>query len=245
MSGTTNLCGVGDYLQIPNYTDSASCNLWTKHIIGNRDKWKSKLDAYTYGNAWYLEIETGCLHSYHAEAEASNKLVSALPAYLPTMIDTCQFLAPKDNNGKAYPIRARTVNLGPYWSWSGLHIFEANEEVNGGAFHCDYEGLAPYPQKLFEEETRAYSAVLSVAAPESGGGLRVWPRRFLANEEIPYMPDEEAVDLDYQPGTLTILDSFMGHQIMESEFKPDQLRITGVIHWLLLDDPYPHWEYWF
>jgi len=58
-----------------------------------------------------------------------------------------------------------------------------------GVEHADYEGLAPYPDCMFDPDTRAYSAVLPLAAPASGVHLRIWKDRCTANEQPAYADD--------------------------------------------------------
>ncbi len=143
---------------------------------------------------------------------------------------------------------ARHENLGPYWCESGLHIYSDQCGINTkiGVVHQDLEGLIPYPNMMFDEETFAFSAVLSVAIPEQLGGLNVWNRRFLATNIFPDLFEDDKVELDYEVGTITIIDSFLPHQIQNIVCSvKNPFRITGVMHFLYRPQPYPHWEYWF
>lgn len=233
--------GPRKYLQIKNFVPKETCDSWTRQIICQRSRWTRGIGCFTYGQAWYLCTELGLPDAYFANAQRANDLVASLPGYREAMVGCSRFFENPTGQGEL-PVRARRENLGPYWSDTGLHIFETCE-TRSFPIHADLEGLIPYPPKMFDPTTRIYSCVLSVTAPRNGGGLKIW--------DEPYFPKGGLVQvqspgklLEYETGTLTIFDSFLPHQIQPFA-GPGDYRITGVIHFLYLESPYPHWEYWF
>ena len=228
----------GGWLQLPEFAPIATCRDWTARIVADRKRWRVQAQAWLYGRAYYHDMECGDLHEYHRDAAAVNKLVAKLPAYVETMKRAGGHLAgPGGKTG--LPLRARRERLGPYWVDSAFHI---NARLDAGPVHADYEGLAPYPAMMFDKSTRAFSAVLAVSAPEQGGGLVLWEKRHLA-DETPKLG--EPVRLDYPQGMMTIIDSFLYHQIAATTVSRMSYRIAGVMHFLYHDKPSPHWEYWF
>ncbi len=192
---------------------------------------------FSYGRSWYLDIEHGILHTYHAEAERANALIrESLPGLVEALLQSAPMLV-GPNGERDLPTRARRENLGPYWCDTGVHIIP---EGHSGDWHADYEGLAPYPATLFDERT--YSSVLAVTGEREG--LQVYPGtlpRKRRTEAISSLSQRTPVLLPYAPGTLTIIDSFLFHCIPP----PTSMRVTAVMHFLFRDAPYPHWEYWF
>jgi len=250
LAGTlsTQVIGKGECLQIPGFASPSQCRDWAKIILNNRCEWIERFEgAWSYGNAWYFDIEAGEAHRYFANAQNSNRLISKLPGYLDLMRESIQYILGPDGR-LCLKSRARHENLGPYWCESGLHILQTDFDVCAevGCVHQDIEGLIPYPHLMFAESTSAYSAILSVMVPEGRGGLNVWKTRFTASNEFPDLNDDDKVEFDYQIGTMTIIDSFMPHQIQDMVCSMNNpFRISGVMHFLYRTDPYPHWEYWF
>lgn len=114
-----------------------------------------------------------------------------------------------------------------------------------GVIHADYEGIAPYPPMLFDPQTRAYSAVISLATAASGGNLMIWKDRKLASQEME-LDDSLAEEVTYSVGSMSIFDSFCYHRIMASKLDDShRFRAIAAVHFLYLDKPYPHFEYWF
>jgi hypothetical protein len=237
------LCDAGGYVQRTGVVSSHVCAAWLTRIIGDRDKWIDRFDGamFSYGRSWYLDIEHGILHVYHAEAERANALIrEALPGLVEALLQSAPLLV-GPNGERDLPTRARRENLGPYWCDAGVHIIP---EGHSGDWHADYEGLAPYPAMLFDEHTRAYSSVLAVTGEREG--LEVFAGdRFLGNvsgETIDAtLSQRTPTILPYSPGTLTIIDSFLFHKIPP----PTSMRVTAVMHFVFREAPYPHWEYWF
>ncbi len=241
---------VGGYTQIKNFASKEQCQRWVKHIHNSRSRWRSYEEgAYCYGNSWYLDIESGDLHSYYALSELSNKMLEELPGYVDLLRSASQYLVTADGR-RHLPVRARRENLGPYWCDCGIHLFSGKAgHSSGGILHADYEGLAPYPAALFDAKTEAFSCILALQTPDKGGGLEVWPeKRYLGNQLLATHRPRSKIchNLSYAEGTLTILDSFLYHRVSDCWFTEEKnWRVSGVIHFLLRESPYPHWEHWF
>ncbi|MBX9571502.1 MAG: hypothetical protein K2X77_21600 [Candidatus Obscuribacterales bacterium] len=242
-SSTTELqVGPGQVIQIKNFVAKEKCSQWLEQVILNPQCWENRFDYInSYGSCWYLDIEAGMLSYYYANAVRTNELLKGLPNFVETLASSAKYLqAPDGKTG--LPTRPRHENLGPYWVEAGVVIMNRG---TAGVEHADYEGLAPYPEKLFDSETRAYSAVLCLAAADSGGNLRIWKQRVLGNEE-PALAAETEEEVFYEPGALVLFDSFCYHQITESVLSDDhRYRAIGALHFLYKEQPYPHWEYWF
>jgi len=227
---------------ISNFVEAGRCREWVGKAWGEPAKWKKRFDyIHSYGSAWYLELEYGMLHAYHADAANTNALLAGLDGLVPALASSARFLeAPDGSTG--HPARARRQNLGEYWADAGVVLMTRGKE---GYIHADFEGLSPYPPMLFEEKTRAYSAVLMLSRPASGGHLTVWTRRFLGNERMALDGVPTAV-AEYDVGTLAVFDSFCYHQIQAAQLSEEfPHRAVAAMHFLYLDRPFPHWEYWY
>src|SRR5277367_1199152 len=264
----------GQYLQLHGYLHDSLIEETVVKVLGFKDKWMMTTEAEnaTLGLAWYKMLEDGMLHAYHNRARHLNQLLLEKFSDVEAVILEIGAKYLCDPRGKTgISVRPRTANLGPYWSHFGFTITNAvspmddAEKTDDGLeiVHMDYEGLSPYPAKLFSEETRAYSVVISFETPEAGGGLKVFPARFLGNrfnapsiacgankdpgfESLCRGELMEPVNLKYAPGTVTIIDSFMPHAVEPckcTEAKPR--RMVCVVHYLYLESPFPHFEYWF
>ncbi|MHC4261825.1 MAG: hypothetical protein ACYSWX_04835 [Planctomycetota bacterium] len=244
-------CGPGDAIQVLDFATKDECALWAKQILDRRDQWTQSFGRYdwTFGNAFYVLLEQGEIHRYHAQANEKNRLIASLSGYLDRMLAATAFLEhPGQRQGDPptpLPASSRHESLGPYWCHSGVHVAGRNPK---GSEHADFEGLAAHPEVLFDEGTRAYSAMLSIQKPRFGGGLHVWPGRLAGGHDQDdwtrhLMREPQA--FDYPTGALTVIDSFLVHQIQRTITWGDQLRMVGVMHFLYREDPEPHWEYWF
>ena len=243
------LCSFGNSLELHNYITPKVCEAWSEQILARRQDWTHAFgrNSYTFGNAWYVFLEKGALHRYHVESESKNALISQLPEYVDKMVSVKSFLAVPDAlKGAEIPAISRSEKLGPHWCWSGIHLSKSGR---GGGPHADYEGLSPYPKLLLDDETYAFSALLSIQRPKWGGGLRVWKGRVPANHTDKawesHLNEAETKTFDYETGTLTIIDSFLVHQILPAVTWGNHFRMVGVMHFLLHKEPEPHWEYWF
>ncbi len=233
--------GKGAFAQLPNYVTAEQCQQWCDLARRNEDNWETHFEyLHSYGSAWYLEIEGGRLHYYHANAPRTNQMLQELPDLVPTLASVGTVLAGPDGK-TGYPVRPRRVAKGPYWSDAGVVM---STRGTLGEAHADYEGLAPHPEKLFDPSTIAFSAIISLAVPAAGGHLTLWPKRVLANEC--FEEDSESLELRYEVGTLTVFDSFCFHRIQGATMDDSRpYRMIAGMHFLFIDGPEPHWEHWF
>jgi hypothetical protein len=234
--------GPGQAITIAKYVAPETCAAWLAQLEGDRPAWLTYFDfIHSYGRAWYLDIEAGQLNQYYEGAMRTNSALAKVQGLLESLRGAARYLiAPDGSSG--LPCRARHENLGPYWSEAGVVRMT---DGRAGQVHADYEGLAPYPAALFNQNTRAYSAVLSLFKAELGGNLKIWCKRRLGNE-APDLEDFTVQILDYAPGNLALFDSFCYHQILASQLTEAQsYRAVAAVHFLYVEAPYPHWEYWF
>lgn len=234
--------GPSQVLVIDDYVSQTQCQSWLRQVIENAGNLETRFEFInSYGSSWYLDIEHGLLHYYHANSVHTNKLLHALPGLVESLASSARYLEGPDGTC-GHPVRARSENLGPYWVDAGVVLMMAGHE---GVIHADYEGLAPYPAKLFDPATRAYSAVLSLATPASGGNLKIWKSHKLADEE-PDLDESSASEVVYKVGSLSLFDSFCYHRILASKLDDEhRFRAIAAVHFLFLSEPVPHWEYWF
>ena len=236
------LVGANEIIKVEGIADIDRCHDWLRTVFSNTQSWETRFGyIHTYGNAWYLDIEAGLLHYYHANSSRTNALLKELPELVPTLLRASEYMVgPSGETG--LPCRFRALNLGPYWADAGVVMMVKGVE---GEVHADYEGLAPYPAQLFDSGTRAYSAVLTLAVAASGGDLRIWKRRHLANEE-PNLTDDVVETVKYSVGSMVIFDSFCYHQISQSKLNDQHpWRAVAAVHFLFKSEPFPHWEHWF
>ena len=234
--------GQSQVVSLPHFATIEECEGWLTKAQADEDFWVTRFDFINvYGVAWYLEIEAGLLNNYHARATETNTKLLALGGLVERLSSVAKLLQSPDKKS-GLPIRPRRENLGPYWADAGVVV---NTKGLEGQIHADYEGLAPYPQKLFDKDTCAFSAVLSLAKPKVGGNLKIWLERHLGNAE-PTLKDFKTQIIDYSVGSLAVFDSFCYHQILTSHLNDaEPIRAIAAMHFLYLDEPYPHWEYWF
>lgn len=234
--------GPNQVICIDNFVDESTCSQWLGQVLANQEAMETRFEfIHSYGSSWYLDIEHGLLAYYHANAQATNQLLHALPGLVATLAGVSKYLeAPDGSTG--LPSRPRSENLGPYWADAGVVLMMKGTE---GVIHADYEGMAPYPSMLFDPQTRAYSAVISLATAASGGNLMIWKDRKLASQEME-LDDSLAEEVTYSVGSMSIFDSFCYHRIMASKLDDShRFRAIAAVHFLYLDKPYPHFEYWF
>ena len=84
-----------------------------------------------------------------------------------------------------------------------------------------------------------------LSKPTTGGDLKVWTKRFLGNvwAKVDDLPTQIAT---YDTGTLAVFDSFCYHQILESTLTEESpYRAVAAMHFVYLEQPTPHFEYWY
>src|SRR5262249_44855880 len=121
---------------------------------------------FTLGRAFYTHLEEDREDEYFAEAQRSDALIRrAVPGLQQRMCSLAETLV-------AAPVMQR-----PGWCGPGVHIFQAGEWLaqNGGDIHFDTEGLLAHEKAL---RAPAWSLILMLQPPESGGGLRLWDARW-------------------------------------------------------------------
>jgi hypothetical protein len=128
----------------------------------------------------------------------------------------------------------------PRWCGPGVHVFPAGAHVakNGGDVHFDTEGLTP---AHVADRAPAYTLVLMLRPPTSGGGLRVWDVTYAGSDSY---EDEDLerthVTCEYAAGDLVLIDSYRLHQIRPFAGGID--RISATCHLALVAG---EWETWF
>jgi hypothetical protein len=243
----------GRALVIPEFLNPATAAHWSHESIAHRNLWRFTIDHYVLGMAYYAEMESGDVARYHEQAAEADALVDkVLPDFREVMAQGSRFLwNPTDQHIPVYP---RAVGGKSLWVHGGLTLNDTEGALDGveseelfGKGHIDSEGLAPYPQMMLAPETLMYSACLSIATPAKGGGLYIWEgvRHIGFDREI-QPPEQGLTYCRYEPGTLVLFDSFLWHRIESMGTSAEQPhRIVGVMHFLYLNHPYPHWEYWY
>lgn len=231
------------FVRQKGYLDDSRRTAWLDTLFRRSDLWTERMGFHVMGPAWYADIETGNLASYHVLAEERCRMVRELfPGLVEMLQGTARFLP------RELPVRARSETLGPFWGEAALVLLGA-EKAAGGVWHADLEGLAPYPQALLDESSQAFSAVMVLQAPAAGGSLIVCPGHRALGPRIveeTKVLDDKSVPISIADGDLLLFDSFFLHRIDAFEVSPERShRVTAVTHFLLRHEPFPHWEYWF
>lgn len=243
----------GHVLVIPEFVSPATAATWYRDSMSRMELWRFTIDHYVLGMAYYAEMENGDVARYHQQAAESNVIVdSVLPNFRSVMAEGCRFIWNPTN--RHIPAHPRAVGGANLWVHGGLTLNDTEGNLDGieseeqfGKGHIDSEGLAPYPHLMLSPDTLMYSACLSIATPAIGGGLYVWEGVRHIGYDRDIRPAESALTYcRYEPGTLVLFDSFLWHRIESVGTSPDQQhRVVGVMHFLYLSHPYPHWEYWY
>jgi hypothetical protein len=182
---------------------------------------------HTLGLAYYTHLEEDRVDEYFAGAERSHALVErvapGMSARLLTLVSEV--------------VQAEVVQRDG-WCGPGIHVFPAQGWVaeRGGDVHFDLEGL---DDAQLATRQPALSLVLGLRAPESGGGLRLWPRTWAHG--VAEAADGEPTLLPLVPGDVVVFDSYRLHQIEPFEGGID--RLTATVHALRGDDG--RWLAWF
>lgn len=204
---------------------------WADAVRGARAAWVEDFggDQYSLGRAWYTHLEQGRADSYFREAARSDALVEAT---CPGLQDAMRELAAEVVGERVVPREG--------WCGPGVHVFPAGAHVarNGGDVHFDTEGLTP---SYAAERAPAYTLVLMLRPPASGGGLRVWDVRYEGTDAY---EDEDlarpSAVAPYEAGDLVVIDSYRLHQIQP--FGGDVDRISATCHVAFTEG---RWESWF
>lgn len=207
---------------------AAECAQWAAGVYAARAEWTPAFEGvqWTLGRAWYTHLEEARVDDYFAAAAASDALVERqVPGMQARMLAQLAAIA-------GAPMTPR-----PGWCGPGVHIFPAGGWLaeHGGDVHFDVEGLdAPL------DYAPAWSAILMLQPPESGGGLRVWDERYAGHDEVANaaaLPSELAT---YEAGELIVIDSYRLHQIQPFAGARDRISVTA--HAVLTVEG---WQTWF
>ena len=243
----------GRALVVQDFLSPATAARRSRESLAHRDLWRFSIDHYVLGMAYYAEMESGDVARYHEQAAEADAIVDrVLPEFREVMVKSCRFLWNPTN--RHIPAHPRAVGGKALWVHGGLTLNDTEGDLDGveseelfGKGHIDSEGLAPYPSLMLSPDTLMYSACLSIAAPKKGGGLYVWEgTRHIGFDRDIRPPETGLTYCRYEPGTLVLFDSFLWHRIESIGTSPEQQhRIVGIMHFLYLTHPYPHWEYWY
>lgn len=222
-------------LCIKHAVGDEQCASWVKSIYAQRDQWVSDFNAvqYSLGRAWYTHYEQGRSRDYFLGAKQSDQLVqTTTPGLQETLVSLTQQIV----NGE---VRQRQGWCGP-----GVHIFPAGKSVShsGGDIHFDLEGLT---EAHAAAQKPAYSLILMLQAPLTGGGLKLWDVYFDGERSDLELDDDEldceTTLFEYKTGDLLIVDSYRLHQIQP--FSGDVDRISATAH--IAQKGTNRWEIWF
>ncbi len=188
---------------------------WLRAIDGARAEWTACFEGsqFTVGRAWYTHLEEDRAGEYFARTAHSDAVVRRiLPGMQERVLASFQRLL-----GGA--VERRDGFCGP-----GVHVFPAGGHVatRGGEVHYDLEGLE---HAQIDARVPAFSLVVMLQPPESGGELRVWQRRHPDEEHAP--PDCAGETIAYAAGELVCIDSYRLHQIQPFGGARDRISITA------------------
>lgn len=204
---------------------------WARGVASARASWVSDFDGeqFSLGRAWYTHLEQDRADAYFRDTTDSDARVeAACPGLQQAMRDLAS--------------RALGVDVVQRAGWCGpgVHVFPAGAHVasSGGDVHFDTEGLTPAHA---EARAPAFTFVLMLQPPRSGGGLRVWDVRYRGTEAYEDEDlERDAVTAGYAVGDLVVIDSYRLHQIQPFRGKID--RISATCHVAFTAGA---WESWF
>jgi hypothetical protein len=219
------------FRQLRGAVDRAQCETWVRGVYEGRDAWVHDFRGaqHSLGRAWYTHLEQERAGEYFAKASESDALVER---HCPGLQKTMRELAAK-------VVEARVVQRFG-WCGAGVHVFPANGlcAKRGGDIHFDDEGLTPAHK---QDRAPAFTLVLMLQPPESGGGLKVWDVLFRGSNAYEDEDLERPFAVaEYAAGDLVVMDSYRLHQIQP--FGGDVDRISATIH---LAHVAGEWESWF
>lgn len=218
-------------LVLPGAVDARRCADWARAALEARDAWVSDFGGqqFSLGRAWYTHLEQGRTGEYFAGAEASDALVDAT---CPGLQAVMRALVARRLEGAVAP-RAG-------WCGPGVHVFppEAHVSRKGGDIHFDTEGLT---KAHLAAREHAYTCVLMLSPPASGGGLRLWDVTYDGSEGYEDEDlERESETFVLAAGDAILFDSYRLHQIQP--FGGEEPRVTATIHAAWVGG---EWETWF
>lgn len=260
--------GAGGFAQVDNFLTPEQVNEVVRKVKSLRKYWV-KTDAtgnFCLGLDYHKFTIDGMRHAYHAQASKYNSVLAENFPELIWKIESIGSFYLKGPNGMA---TASSRPRSQLWTSFGFLIsdkssvgFDADGDGKTGLQigHFDYDGLDLYPEMLYDEATRGYTATICLETPADGGGLVIWPHRSLGNEfNAPSYANgmngdkkfealmkgklEKPQHLTYTEGGLTLFDLFLPHAVDKLRYSPKKpLRIVMVVHFLYVNGQF---EYWF
>ena len=211
----------------------AVCRRWAEGVLAARAEWTHDFDGeqFSLGRAFYTHLETDRTGEYFEDAADSDARVER---HAPGLQAAMRAMMGEAVGGRVVPR--------PGWCGAGVHVFPAGGHVatRGGVIHFDTEGLAA---EHMARRAPALSLVVMLQAPESEGGLRLWPAVYAGSDAV-----EEAVlaaggdvTVGYEAGDAVLFDSYRCHQIQA--FGGAAERISTTLHAAEIDRGL--WESWF
>jgi hypothetical protein len=232
-SGAHTLLASNLAVRIRRAVPLETCAEWTQGVLAARSEWTEDFDGeqFCLGRAFYTHLETDRAGDYFEDAASSNARVERCVPGLQSRL--------RELLGAA--LEARVVPR-PDWCAAGVHVFPEGSPVamEGGVVHFDVEGLA---EEHVVARKRAVSLVVMLLGPETGGGLRVWSRRFAGNPFVDAgaLRDTGVARVELSAGDAVLFDSYTLHQI--EPFAGSRPRITATVHVAELQRGL--WECWF
>jgi hypothetical protein len=250
-----------DCLVDKNFLSAELCQRWEKKIFSRPDIFGPDVNP-EYGQmaAYYGMIESGLNESYYRYAEKHNHyLQTEFPEVNEIITDIGAKIIHKSG------LKAGSLPMVPrdkkYFLMAGFNLQLKTWTLYN--IHTDTEGLLQYPESIFNPDTRAYSAVVSIKrtaqyVQNRGGDLDIWKKRYLADEldgfykADGYRAKSKALrkKVSYEAGSLVVFDSFMPHVVLPFKVnKKADRRISFVVHFNYRKhterNPFPHLEYWY
>jgi hypothetical protein len=223
--------GPDGFVRLRQFWDPARCGAAARAVLAAREVWTPDFDGeqFCLGRAWYAHLETDRTGAYFAGADEANARVEAtVPGLHAALQDAARTLS------------GRLAAQRPGWCGAGVHIFPAGGLCarTGGERHFDEEGLT---RAQLRARVPAWSLVLYLQTPASGGGLRLWEAHY-EGRDVPTDAQLAApsVVLLPEPGDLVVFDSYRLHQIQP--FGGDEPRISATLH---AARTATGWETWF
>jgi hypothetical protein len=258
--------GAAGYCQVPGFITETNAHNIALTVKGLREHWV-KTDEhgnYCLGLDFHKFTVDGLPNGYHTRAGHYNDILSAAFPDMAYDVRRMTNYVTDPEGRSSLPVKSRS-NLWTKWGFlisdKTTTEFDADEDSSSGLPmpHMDYDGFSLYPEKMFDEETRAYTATVCIEQPADGGGLTIWPHRSLAPEF--YAPSysngingdtkfealvkgelEQPVHLPYTIGGLTIFDLFLPHAVSPLAYSEQQpLRIVMVVHFCHIRGHFEHW----
>ncbi len=225
-------------LVLREHVDSETAAGWARGVTHARADWTRDFggEQFSLGRAFYTHLEQDRLVDYFGDARASDERVErAAPGLQERM------------RAIVRAVTGGTVVARSDFCGAGVPVFPASEKVarKGGVVHFDTEGL---PASHVARQKRALSVVLTLQAPASGGGLRLWdivcdPNAYDEAEGVQdeKLESSESTLVLTRPGDVVVFDSFRLHQIQP--FGGDRDRISATLH--AAETLRGTWEVWF